>query len=170
MGRAGTNVVVVERERAFRDRIRGEVLHPWGVAEAHALDLVGPLLRECAREVPMLTGHVGGASAPTRDLRTIGPHYLPSLTFPHPAMQETLLTEAARVATVWRGSTMTSLIPGPTPCATVSVDGASRRVRSRLVVGADGRGSMVAKLLDLPRRCDPCGHFAQSVFVRVRSS
>ncbi len=155
MGRAGANVVVVERERAFRDRIRGEVLHPWGVAEAHALDLVGPLLRDCAREMPMLTGHVGGASGPTRDTRTIGPHHLPSLTFQHPAMQETLLAEAARVATVWRGSTMTSVQPGPAPCATVSVDGASRRVRARLVVGADGRDSMVAKLLELPRRRDP---------------
>jgi flavin-dependent dehydrogenase len=68
MGRAGASVVVVERERAFRDRIRGEVLHPWGVAEAHALDLVEPLLRDL-REMPMLTGHVGGAGGPTRDTR-----------------------------------------------------------------------------------------------------
>ena len=155
MGRAGATVVVAERERAFRDRIRGEVLHPWGVAEAYELELAEPLLRECAREMPMLTGHVGGVAGPTRDTRTIGPHHRPSMTFPHPAMQETLLAEAARVATVWRGSTMTSLEPGPIPCATVSVNGASRRVRARLVVGADGRESRVANVLGLPRRRDP---------------
>ena len=62
MGRAGASVVVAERERAFRDRIRGEVLHPWGVAEAYALDLAEPLLRDCAREMPMLTSHVGGVA------------------------------------------------------------------------------------------------------------
>ena len=155
MGRAGASVVVAERVVAFRDRIRGEVLHPWGVAEAYALDLAEPLLRDCAREMPMLTGHVGGVGGPTRDTRTIGPHHRASMTFPHPAMQETLLAEAARVATVWRGSTMTSLEPGHVPCATVSVNGATRRVRARLVVGADGRESGVASALDLPRRSDP---------------
>ena len=154
MARAGASVVVVERERAFRDRIRGEVLHPWGVAEAHALDLVEPLLRDCAREMPMLTGHVGGAAGPTRDTRVIEPHRLASLTFAHPAMQETLLAEAGRVATVLRGSTVTSLKPGPTPCATVSANGASRLVRARLVVGADGRDSIIAGMLDLPREGD----------------
>src|SRR3954471_17681641 len=41
MGRAGATVVA-ERQRAFRDRIRGEVLHPWGVVEAYALDLAKP--------------------------------------------------------------------------------------------------------------------------------
>ena len=40
----GLGVVVVEREARFRDRIRGEALHPWGAAEADRLGLV-PVLR-----------------------------------------------------------------------------------------------------------------------------
>ena len=154
LGRVGMTVAVVERERVFRDRIRGEVLHPWGVAEAHELGLAEPLLRTCAREMPMLKGHVGGNGGPARDTRAIGPHRRPSVTFPHPAMQETLLAEAGEVATVWRGATLTRLEPGSPPIATLSVDGAERRVRARLVVGADGRDSGVARVLDLERRRD----------------
>ncbi|MDQ3780771.1 MAG: FAD-dependent monooxygenase, partial [Chloroflexota bacterium] len=36
---AGIGVVIVEREARFRDRIRGEGLHPWGAAEANRLGL-----------------------------------------------------------------------------------------------------------------------------------
>ena len=34
MAAAGARVLVFERERRFRDRVRGEGMHPWGVAEA----------------------------------------------------------------------------------------------------------------------------------------
>jgi flavin-dependent dehydrogenase len=35
----GYRVLVLERERRFRDRVRGEQMHPWGVAEARTLGL-----------------------------------------------------------------------------------------------------------------------------------
>ena len=35
----GIDVVVIEREREFRDRVRGEGMHPWGVLEARKLGL-----------------------------------------------------------------------------------------------------------------------------------
>src|SRR5688572_16241452 len=41
--RAGLDVTLVEREATFRDRIRGEAIHPWGVREVEALGL-RPLL------------------------------------------------------------------------------------------------------------------------------
>ena len=34
LARNGLRVLVTERERQFKDRIRGEVMWPWGVAEA----------------------------------------------------------------------------------------------------------------------------------------
>ena len=37
MAERGARVLVVEREREFRDRVRGEALAPWGVAELAAL-------------------------------------------------------------------------------------------------------------------------------------
>ena len=33
MARAGANVLVLERQAEYRDRVRGELLWPWGVAE-----------------------------------------------------------------------------------------------------------------------------------------
>ena len=39
LARAGRNVVIVERERHFRDRIRAEFTWPWGCAEIERLGL-----------------------------------------------------------------------------------------------------------------------------------
>ena len=43
MAERGARVLVVEREAHFKDRVRGEALSPWGVADAKALGLFEPL-------------------------------------------------------------------------------------------------------------------------------
>ena len=43
----GIRVLVLERELAFKDRVRGEALVPWGVAEARALGVFEPLVEHC---------------------------------------------------------------------------------------------------------------------------
>jgi 2-polyprenyl-6-methoxyphenol hydroxylase-like FAD-dependent oxidoreductase len=43
----GVRALVLERETAFRDRLRGEYMHPWGVAEARALGLYELLKQTC---------------------------------------------------------------------------------------------------------------------------
>ena len=43
----GMRVLVLEREVAFRDRVRGEQMHCWGVAEARTLGLYELLLQAC---------------------------------------------------------------------------------------------------------------------------
>lgn len=40
----GARVLVIEREERFRDRVRGEMMTPWGVAEAENLG-IAELLR-----------------------------------------------------------------------------------------------------------------------------
>ena len=45
LARDGIKIVVLERETVFPDRVRGEWIAPWGVAEAKRLDLLN-LLRE----------------------------------------------------------------------------------------------------------------------------
>lgn len=37
MSEHGTRVLVIERETQFQDRIRGEILNSWGVADWNAL-------------------------------------------------------------------------------------------------------------------------------------
>ena len=44
MAEAGARVLVLERETGFRDRVRGEGMHPWGVTEAKELGLYEPIL------------------------------------------------------------------------------------------------------------------------------
>ncbi len=145
MAGRGAKVLVLERERQFKDRVRGEGIVPWGVAEANELG-IGRLLKEkCAHEVPYLE-----AGAGLRDLRTTTQHGVPLLSFPHQAMQETLLAAAENAgAEVRRGVSVEQIECGTEPA--VVVDGNSHeRISARLVVAADGRGSAARKWAGFP--------------------
>ena len=143
LAQAGRRVLVVEREARFRDRVRGEYLEAWGVAEARRLGLVDTLLASGAREVPWLTTWVGSLPALRNDVREASPEGLGPLCLSHPAMQEGVL-EAARAAgaEVLRPATVTGVSPGAPPSVTVRrEDGGEERFSARLVLGADGRES-----------------------------
>jgi 2-polyprenyl-6-methoxyphenol hydroxylase-like FAD-dependent oxidoreductase len=45
LARARMNVAVLERQVAYADRVRGEFIQPWGVAEAQRLGITDVLLR-----------------------------------------------------------------------------------------------------------------------------
>src|SRR5580700_1585254 len=85
MAESGARVLVVERERQFCDRIRGEWIAPWGVAEAKRIGIYDTLLERCAHELPNFETMGMG---PPRDLRATTLQRLPALAFHHPAMQE----------------------------------------------------------------------------------
>ena len=143
LAQAGRRVLVVEREARFRDRVRGEYLEAWGVAEARALGLVETLLAAGAREVPWLATWVGAMSAGRNDVRDANPEGLAPLCLSHPAMQEAVL-DAARAAgaVVLRPATVTGVTPGAPSAVTVrGEDGREESFAARLVVGADGRES-----------------------------
>jgi 2-polyprenyl-6-methoxyphenol hydroxylase-like FAD-dependent oxidoreductase len=136
----GIRILVTERERQFKDRIRGEWMAPWGVAETLKLGLYDLLMETCAHEQPF---HLIAGLGPARDLRLTTPQKLPALTFFHPAMQEVVLGAAkAAGAEVWRGADVREVRPGQPPAVTVTVDGAARELTARMVVCADGRSSM----------------------------
>ncbi len=138
---AGRRVLVVERDVRFRDRVRGEYLHAWGVAEARDLGLLDTLSAAGAREVPWLAFYVGGALAGRNDVRRANPRGLGPLCLSHPAMQEGML-EAARGAGVeiLRPASVVGIEPGGKPTVVVRApDGSARSYAARLVVGADGR-------------------------------
>jgi flavin-dependent dehydrogenase len=108
----GVRALVVERETAFKDRVRGEWIAPWGVAEAQKLALYEPLIEHCAHVTPCWND----VMQPLRDFRTTTPQRPPTLTLYHPAMQETVLGSARNAgAEVWRGATVRGLRPGDPP-------------------------------------------------------
>jgi 2-polyprenyl-6-methoxyphenol hydroxylase-like FAD-dependent oxidoreductase len=167
LAREGARVLVVERERLYRDRVRGEVIAPWGCTEAKRLGLFGLLLDGCGREVPKLSYYVEGVAVPPIDLCRAQPHLEPSLAFRHAEMQDVLITEAASAgATVWRPAKLAGLTPGRRPAAEIAVKSAIRTVRARLIVGADGRDSQVARLAGFERLRDPDELLAAGLLVQ----
>lgn len=152
----GIEVLIVEKELVFRDRVRGEVLLPWGSAEAKELDIYEPLLATCGREAPRQIFFLNGGATPARDFLTTTPKRTGVLSFYHPAMQEELIGRAEEAGVqLWRGASLRSICPGDVPEADISVAGGLRRVRARLVVGADGRDSIVAGQLGFERQSTP---------------
>lgn len=156
MALAGFRILIIEKEMKFRDRIRGEVLLPWGSVEAQELGIYDLLLARCAREA--LRSHfyyAGQASAP-RDYRSTTPRSTCTLSFYHPDMQEELLAEAQRCgAEIWRGAVLSKLTPEDVSAAEIAVAGKLRTLTARFVVGADGRESQFATLLGFERERDP---------------
>ena len=151
MAERGARVLVLERERRFADRVRGEALMPWGVAEARALGLESLLLATCAHPLPWLDIFVAGLQIVHRDMPASTAHAAPWLAFYHPAMQEAVLESAAGAgAEVRRGVRVSGVKPGP---VVVLDDGEA--IPARLVVGADGRSSLMRKWAGFPVRRDP---------------
>ena len=141
MARHGARVLVLEKEASFRDRVRGECLIPWGVAEAEELGISDILRRDCAKEVPWVEMGFG-----PRNLAETTPQKLPAFTYCHPEMQESLLAEAERTGVqVRRSSTVQAVEPKANGSVVITRNGNDERISARLVVAVDGRGSAVRK-------------------------
>lgn len=159
---AGLRVVVVEREARFRDRVRGEALHPWGAAEADRLGLVPRLRAAGARPLPVWQRYEAGAAVePYRwDADVLGGHV--EWGVPHPALQETLLAHAAdRGATVLRPADAIGFKRGRgSGPAELSVrrDEGRTTVHARLVVGAGGTGALARRWVGAASVRDPVHH------------
>src|SRR5262245_35369338 len=95
MAEHGARVLVLERERQFKDRVRGEQMHPWGVAEAKALGIYKVLHTTCGHELPWWDTYRGPEQTTHRNLVATTPQQAPEFSFYHPAMQEVVLQAAA---------------------------------------------------------------------------
>lgn len=156
MVRRGHGVLVLESEAEFRDRVRGEQMSTWGADEARQLGILDLLMSGPAHEEPWLDIYFAGNQLQHRSVIETTPQRLPNLTFFHPEMQETLLQEAASAgAEVKRGARVRGVEPGERPAVLVEHEGKQERLECRLVVGADGRGSMVRKWGRFEVRSDP---------------
>lgn len=153
----GRRVLVLEREAAFRDRVRGEQMHPWGGAVARRLGIYDELLARCGHDARYNNAYVGGHQTSHRDLHTTTPYSgIGVTTFHHPEMQELLLTAAARAgADVRRGAEVRSLSGGATAVVAFADDTGTHSVSARIVIGADGRTSKVRAWAGFKAQRDP---------------
>ena len=154
MAAAGARTLVVEAEPTFRDRVRGEAIMPWGVADARLLGLEAVVERAGAQPLPFWDSYQGADRSGHRDLTRSTRVGEPVLACYHPALQSALLEHGeASGAEVWRGARVTALeTAGNGPVAGVSVerDGSVVALSSRLLVGADGRGSQTRTRAGFP--------------------
>jgi len=143
MSQRGARVLILEHEQHFRDRVRGEYVCPWGVAEAKQLGIFELLRDNCATELPWADLGFG-----PRNLIETTPQQLPALSFCHPEMQETLLAAAEIAgAEVRRGVMVQGIEDGGQPVVLARVNDRTERIPARFVVAADGRSSAVRKWL-----------------------
>ncbi|MCC6921138.1 MAG: FAD-dependent monooxygenase [Alphaproteobacteria bacterium] len=149
MAKAGRSVLLLERTTTFEDKVRGEWIAPWGVAETKRLGLYDLLLKAGGHH---LDRHVSydesrapeEAEAAAMPLSMFVEGVPGPLCIGHPHHCQTLFDEAARCgAEALRGVDVTSMRFGADPEVAFEHEGKSRVATARLIIGADGRTSTV---------------------------
>jgi 2-polyprenyl-6-methoxyphenol hydroxylase-like FAD-dependent oxidoreductase len=159
----GLSVTVLERTPTFPDRVRGEMYVPWGVAIADELGLLDPLIAAGAtfstewvyydRALPPEVAEQMGVHVPDAVPGSKG-----ILNFTHPEACQALYDHAAsRGARMERGvgGIEIELDDGRPTVRWRDAAGGSHTTTARLLVGADGRASVVRKAAGIPLHSDP---------------
>ncbi|RPI11232.1 MAG: FAD-dependent monooxygenase [Actinobacteria bacterium] len=148
LARGGLGVTVLEATTEFPDRVRGESMQAWGVAEARELGAEAVLLAAGAHVAQQWNPYAAGhGELPPLPMDMMVPGIPGSLNLRHPDACQALLDDAAaRGATVLRGVAHIELTrDGASSTVAYDVDGQGQALQTSLVVGADGRNSTVRK-------------------------
>ncbi|MGE5110520.1 MAG: FAD-dependent oxidoreductase [Acidobacteriaceae bacterium] len=139
MASSGARVLIVEREEKFHDRIRGEALQPWGVAEVHKLGIAEPL-RSATQEMFHFEQILNGQHAFRRELVPTTMCAQPMWSFYHPKAQDILISYAAACgAEILRPASLKRVIPGYTPKVEIESNRKTNEYTARLVALCNGR-------------------------------
>jgi len=165
LARAGARVLVLERQSAYRDQVRGEILWPWGVRLARMLGIEPILLDAGARVVRWLDTFDEGAPATRDDVGEFVDGINGSLNIAHPRACSALAAAAAAAgADVQPGARDIRVTTGKKPVLRwEDVGGSQRETRCRLIVGADGRGSSVRSQSGIALEVDAPAHLIAGV-------
>jgi len=161
LGRRGMAVTVLERDLEPVDRVRGEYMTTWGVAEAARLELYDVFLRagwyHTARLVPYDENTpLEQAEAAALNLSALLPGVAGPMCGSHPRLCRELAAAAAEHgATVLRGVQRIVVVPGVEPQVRWDCRGVSQQCTPRLVVVADGRNSPTRHQLGFELEQDP---------------
>jgi menaquinone-9 beta-reductase len=172
MGRAGKSVLLLEQTTVFEDKVRGEWIAPWGVAETKRLGLydllIGAgahhLLRHVTYDESRLPAESEARALPLGIFAADVPG---PLCIGHPHHCQTLFDEAAKTpgVTALRGVRVTKIVPGASPSVSYEKDGAITEAKARLIVGADGRMSPVREAAGIKLHQDKPHHWFAGLLI-----
>ena len=139
-GLNGARVLLLERDLQFHDRIRGESVQPWGVAEIRKLGLTN-ILQPYVSELRWFQQIVNGRVAMRRDTVATTMAAEPVWHFFHPTVQEQTASARSR-SQGWRFAgecTFGASSAGSTPMVVAGTSDRSEAHSARLVVLSAGR-------------------------------
>jgi 2-polyprenyl-6-methoxyphenol hydroxylase-like FAD-dependent oxidoreductase len=168
---SGHSVTLLEKSTVHVDRVRGEFIVPWGVAEAKTLGILDVLESAggnyTVRSIPY------GEELSPEDARKYSvpmdqmvPGVQGALNLGHPRIC-TALNEAAMAAgaALLRGVDRIQVSAGLPPQIEFTHSGLNYTLSPRIVIGADGRGSAVARQVGFERLADPIHHILSGLLV-----
>jgi len=157
--REGMDIALIEREPTFRDRIRGEAIHPWGVREVHALELQSVLDEAGAISLPFWTRYRDSEAAIPYAWREDFPESPGGLSVNHVTLQNTLLQTARDAGVqVYRPAIAKPVFQDNTWHVTIASSAGETSIRAKLLIGADGQRSATRTLIGGSGRRDPIHH------------
>jgi 2-polyprenyl-6-methoxyphenol hydroxylase-like FAD-dependent oxidoreductase len=174
LARGGIEVLLVERQHKYRDRVRGEYMAPWGVLEARALGLEDVIRCTHAADARYMVPYdelcdPSVAEEDKRDNSNFLPGVQGPLCAPHPETCQALAENAARSgAELVYGVTGIQVQTGQQSSITIH-NGTQREVRPRLIIGADGRGSTVRRQSGIHINKAPATHVIAGLVVEGAS-
>jgi len=170
IARAGRSVLVLEKSAEFKDVVRGEWIAPWGVVEAKRTGLYEVLCGANDYHIPRHIEYGDGFDPTTGESRALVLAMLPGVPGPlsvgHPQACQALFDAAAAAgATVVRSVEDVTMTGGAQPSLSYTAGGARHEVTARLVVGADGRGSVVRRQAGIELHHDKTHHYFAGMLV-----
>lgn len=170
LARAGKLVLILEKTETFEDLVRGEWMAPWGVMDAKRTGLYEVLLRANNHHITRHIEYGDGIDPAIAEARALDLAMLPGIVGPlaigHPQACQVLFDAAgAAGAKTIREVTDVVVTGGDSPGVRYSVGGVEHEVTARLLVGADGRGSVVRRQAGIELRHEKTHHFFTGMLV-----
>jgi 2-polyprenyl-6-methoxyphenol hydroxylase-like FAD-dependent oxidoreductase len=176
MAAAGFSVLILERDTQLSERVRGEWMVPWGVKELQQIDLHDVLVDAGAHHVKTHIPYSDEvtpdeAERASIDLSALIPGVPGALALGHSVMCDAFGKAAeANDAILLRGVRRITVEPGQFPNVKFVHEEQAYEIRPRLVIGADGRASNIAKQAGIAIHKDQATHLVGGLLVKNANS
>lgn len=171
MADAGASVLLLEQSDVYQDRVRGEWIAPWGVAETHRLGLYDLLVAAGGHHVMRHVTYDETLAPDEAEAAVLPLHFFKEgvpgpLCLRHPVHCQTLFDAAKSAgATALRGVRVVEVASGEQPRVLYEHGGQVQEATARLLVGADGRTSQVREAIGVKLHQDRPHHWFAGLLV-----